>query len=240
MPTHTQSAARVAGVWLASASLLLLAALTLHPPPSPDPDQFMSIIADAGTRWRVAHWGAALALSAFVAASLIALATPSHLNSGGWKISAWALLAVSAAWVVTTAVAEATVIADAAMANDRETFLAWERFAEGKAMGFLGVAAALALIAAGEATTLEPATPRWSSWAAVAAALVAFAGWTLGTVLGVDAGGVVWLVSTIVLSLWTLWFGLAVALKKATGAAPTAESPTDPSAAETMTRRAAS
>jgi hypothetical protein len=211
MKTHADTATRVAGAWLAASSLLLVAALALHPPPSPDPDRFMAIIADAGVRWRIAHWFAALALSGFVATSLVALTTPSRLNADGWKMSAWALLAVSAAWVTTTAVAEATVIADAAISADRDTFHAWERFAEGKAMGFLGIAAALALIATTEATETQPATPRWAGWLAGAAGLAAIVGWTLGAILGVDAGAVIWLVSTMVLSLWTLWFGIAIA-----------------------------
>jgi hypothetical protein len=207
---HTDSNIRAAGGWLAAASLLLVGSLAPHPPPSPDLDTFMAIIANAGTQWVVAHWGAALALSAFVVAGLIVLTARSRLTQSWWTISAWAILPVAALWVVTTAVAEATVISHAAVAGDREAFQAWERFAEGKAMGFMGIALAVALIAANEARSGRAATPVWACWAGMAAALAALAGWTLGAVLGIGAGGLVWVASSLAMGLWTLWFGLAL------------------------------
>jgi hypothetical protein len=146
-----------------------------------------------------------------VVTSLIVLTAHSRLTENWWTISAWAILPVGAFWVVTAAVAEATVISHTALAGDRATFQAWQRFAEGKAMGFLGLALAIALIAGNEARSDQPTTPAWACWAAMAAALAAIAGWTLGMVLGVAAGGVIWLVSTRVMGLWTLWLGLALA-----------------------------
>jgi hypothetical protein len=211
MTTHPERTIRVAGGWLAAASLLFVGSLALHPPPSPDPDAFMQIIANAGTRWVVAHWAAALALSAFAVTSLIVLTAHSRLTENWWTISAWAILPVSSFWVLTAAVAEATVISHAARAGDQEMFQAWQRFAEGKAMGVLGLALSIALIAGNEARSGQPTTPAWACWAAIAAALGAFAGWTMGMVLDVAAGGIIWLVSAMAMGLWTLWLGLALA-----------------------------
>jgi hypothetical protein len=211
MTSHPELTVQVAGGWLAGASLLLVGALAFHPPPSADPDEFMRIIADAGTRWVVVHWIAALALSAFVVASLIVLSASSRLTSSWMTVSAWGLLPVSALWVVTTAVAEATVISHAAVIGAHEMFHAWHLFAEGKGMGFLGIALSTALIAGNEARARQPAVPASACWVAAAAALAALCGWTLGTIFGVTTGGIIWLFSTLLMSLWILWFGLALA-----------------------------
>jgi hypothetical protein len=111
---------------------------------------------------------------------------------------------------VTTAVAEATVISRAALEGDRATFHAWALFAEGKGMGFLGIALATALIAGNEALAREPTTPAWACWVGAAAATSALCGWTLGAILAISVGGIIWLFSTLLMTLWTLWFGLAL------------------------------
>lgn len=201
---------RTAGGWAAVAALVLTVSLAIHPPPSPVLSEFMTIIADAGTTWVVAHWLAAVGLSFFVVASLLVLTAGSRLTASSWTFSAWALLPVGAMWVMTTAVAEATVIADAAATGNVVTFEAWEGFAKGKSMGFLAIALSVAVIAAAEARAAGATTPRWAAWTASVAGVTAFMGWTVMLVGGVTAGGPVWLVSSLVFGLWFVWFGVGL------------------------------
>ncbi|WP_433625554.1 hypothetical protein [Halomicrococcus sp. NG-SE-24] len=202
---------KVAGVWLAVGSLVFVVSLVLHPPLSPDPGEFMATIADGPTRWVAAHWTAAMALTLFAIAGLIVLTAGSRLTQNGWTMTAWAVLVVGALWVTTTAVAEATVITEAAVAGDTATFEAWQLFAEGKAVGFGFLALAVAIIAGNEARSTRSVIPVWASWIGAAAGVVAFVGFVvLGLLLGIALGGPVWIASTIVMSLWTLWFGVAL------------------------------
>lgn len=206
------TATRVAGAWLAVGSVLFVASLVLHPPPPPDSGAFMAVIADGATQWVLAHWIAALALTVFAITGLLVLTTASRLSRDWWTMTAWAVLVVGALWVTTTAVAEATVITDAAVAGDAATFEAWQRFAEGKAVGFGFLAVAIAVIAGNEARSIHAVTPPWAAWIGAVAGVVAFVGFVvLGLLLGIAVGGPIWLVSTIVMSLWTVWFGVAIA-----------------------------
>lgn len=205
------AATRAAGAWLAVGSLLFVASLVLHPPPPPDSGEFMAVIAGGATQWVLAHWIAALALTVFAITGLLVLTTESRLSRDWWTMSAWAVLVVGALWVTTTAVAEATVITEAAVAGDTATFEAWQRFAEGKAVGFGFLAIAIAVIAGDEARSTHSVTPPWAAWIGAVAGIVAFVGFVvLGLLLGIAVGGPIWLVSTIVMSLWTLWFGVAM------------------------------
>lgn len=209
---RTSAGTRVAGAWLAVGSVLFLASLAFHPPPSPNPGEFMAVIADGPIQWVLAHWAAAMALTIFAITGLIVLTVESRLSQKWWTMTAWAVLIVGALWVTTTAVAEATVITEAAVAGDSATFEAWQLFAEGKAVGFGFLAVAIAVIAGNEARSTRSVTPVWASWIGAVAGIVAFVGFVvLGLVLGIAVGGLIWLVSTIVMSLWTLWFGVALA-----------------------------
>ncbi|WP_137286998.1 hypothetical protein [Halorussus salinisoli] len=208
---RTGAGTRVAGAWLAMGSVLFVASLALHPPPSPDLGEFMAVIANEPTQWVLAHWAAALALTLFAITGLLMLTTESRLSQNWWAMTAWALLVVGATWITTTAVAEATVITEAAVAGDTATFEAWQLFAEGKAVGFGFLAVAIAVIAGNEARSTRSVTPVWASWIGAVAGLVAFVGFVvLGLLLGIAVGGLIWLASTIVMSLWTLWFGIAL------------------------------
>lgn len=208
---RTGTSARVAGAWLAIGSLLFAVSLALHPPPAPNPGEFMAIIADGPARWVAVHWAAAMALTLFAIAGLLVLTAGSRLTRNGWLATAWAVLVLGALWVTTTAVAEATVITEAAVAGDTATFEAWQLFAEGKAIGFGFLALAVAAIAGNEARSTRSVTPAWAAWIGSVAAIVAFVGFVvLGLLLGIALGGLVWVVSTIVMSLWTLWFGVAL------------------------------
>ena len=82
--------------------------------------------------------------------------------------------------------------------------------AEGKATGFIFLALAVAVIAGNETRTSR-ATPVWASWMAVVAGVASFAGWVLGMWLDIAPGNLVWVISSLVMCLWTLWFGVAIA-----------------------------
>jgi hypothetical protein len=200
-------AVQVGGTWLAIASFLMIAALAFHGPIAPDLSDQMTRIADAATQWSVAHWAAAAALSLYAVAGLLVLSARSRLTEGWWTSTAWAVIPVAALWIMTTAVAETTVVAEAALSGKTETFEAWWSFAEGKATGFAFMALAVAVIAANEARSSEGATPPWTAWTGAAAGAASFAGWALGMWFGVAAGNVLWVVSSILMSVWTFWFG---------------------------------
>lgn len=208
--THTNSAIRTGGAWFAIASFLIILTLVLHGPIAPDLSDQMTRIAGHATRWAVSHWIAAAALSFYAVSGLIVLSSRSRLTDRWWTLSAWAVITVGGLWTVTTALAETTVVADAAAFGDTETFMAWWAFAEGKANGFAVVALAIAVIAGQEARGSYASTPKWSAWAAVVAGVAAFVGWVLGMWFEVGFGSPLWLVASIAMSLWTLWFGLAL------------------------------
>ncbi|MFC4439470.1 MULTISPECIES: hypothetical protein [Natrialbaceae] len=213
--SDAETGVQVAGAWLALGSLLLAVSLALHPPPSPDLGEFMASIAESSTLWVAVHWAAALALTVLAIAGLLMLTAGSRLTRAWWTMSAWAVLVVGALWVTTTAVAEATV------AGDTATFEAWQIFAEGKAVGFGFLAAAVAVIAVNEARSALSITPAWAAWIGAVAAVAAFIGYVvLGLVLGVAIGGPIWLASAIVMSLWTFWFGAGLARSESSRTEP--------------------
>jgi len=207
---RSETGMRAAGAWLAVASILLAAALVFHGPPSPDFGEQMSHIADGTLRWSIVHWVAAAALSSFAVAGLVALAAGSRLTEDWWTMSAWAALPIGALWTASTAVAEATVIFEAAIVGNRAVFDAWWVFAEGMANGFAFMALAFTIIAANEARTSCRATPPWAARVAAAAGAASFAGWVLGSWLGVAIGAPIWVVSSLVMCLWLAWFGVSL------------------------------
>lgn len=205
--SHTETATRVAGGWLAIASLLLAVSLVAHGPIHPDLGRQMQVIAESPTRWVVAHWGAAAALSFLAVAGLVVLTGRSRLTAGPWTMSAWAVLPISVLWTATTAVAEATAVTGAAVAGNTMAFDAWWAFSEGRATGFAFAALALAVVA-GDDARAGGITPAAASWIAAIAGVGAFSGWALGMWFGVRPGSLLWLVASVVLCLWTLWFGV--------------------------------
>ena len=202
--------ARVGGTWLAIASALMIAVLVLHGPISPDLNVQMTRIATGSMVWLVAHWIAAAGLSLYAVAGLVILTSESQLAEGWWTTTAWAVVPVGALWTLTTAVAEATVVTNAAVSGNAELFEAWWAFAEGKANGFAFVALAIAVIAGNDARKVEPITPAWAAWTAVIAGVASFTGWALGMWFGIGPGSVLWVASSILMSLWTFWFGVAL------------------------------
>lgn len=207
---HANEALRVAGTWLAIASLLMVVVLVTHGPISPDLDEQMRKVANGAMRWAVAHWLAAASLSLYAVTGLVVLTAGTRLTRGSWTLTAWAVLTVGALWTMTTAVAEATVVADAAAAGATATFEAWWAFAEGKATGFAFVALAVAVIAGNEARSRAGSGPAWPAWIGMVAGIGSFGGWALGMWVGVAAGSIVWVASSILMSMWTLWFGITL------------------------------
>jgi hypothetical protein len=212
---HTETAIRTAGRWLAAASLLMIAVFALHGPLAPDLGEQMTKIAAAPDRWRVAHWLAAAALSIYAITGLLVLTAGSRLTMSGATRSAWAVVSIGALWTLTTALAEATAVTAAAIEGRREAFESWWAFAEGKATGFAFVALAVATIAWAESRSSDPATPRWAAGVGVVAGVASFAGWALGMWMDVAAGSLLWVVASMVMSAWTLWFGLALVRHRA-------------------------
>ncbi len=48
------------------------------------------------------------------------------------------------------------------------------------------------------------------------AGVASFAGWALGRWLGVDFGNLLWVAFSVLMSVWTLWFGFALMRSRAT------------------------
>lgn len=209
--SHTDVGVRVAAMWLAIASIILAVSLLFHGPISPDFGIQMNRIADGSLRWSIVHWAAAAALSFFAVASLIMLTTGSRLTQEWWTLSAWALLPIGALWTASTAVAEATVIFNAAVTGNREVYESWWMFAEGRANGFAAMALAFTVIAANEAWVSHSVTPHWAARVAAVAGAASVLGWVLGSWLRLPFGAPIWLVGAIVMCLWLVWFGLSLA-----------------------------
>jgi hypothetical protein len=211
MMRHTDRSIRVGGTWFAIASFLMIVVLVLHGPISPDLGEQMTRVSDMVLKWSVAHWIAAAGLSLHAVAGLVILTSQSRLTGGWWTTTAWAVIPIAALWTLTTAVAEATVVSDAARYGNREVFDVWWAFAQGKANGFAFLALAVAVIAGNEAQSAERAVPVWSAWIAIIASVVSFTGWALGMWFGMGLGGVIWVISSILMSAWSVWFGVALA-----------------------------
>lgn len=208
--TGTDTRTRTGGAWLGVGALLLAVGLVLHPPPSAQ-GEFASVIAGGPTRWVAAHVVTAFALFVLTVAALLLTTSDSRLTHSWWTTSAWASLMIAALWITTAAVAEATVVTEAAVAGDTATYEAWQLFAEAHSVAFVPLALAFVVIAGDDARRAIGVTPAWASWLGAAAGVLALAGYVLGLGLGIGAAGVVWLVASVVMSLWALWFGLTLA-----------------------------
>lgn len=208
--TDASQAVRAGGFWLVAASFCMIIVLLVHGPIDPDPTAQMAKIASHPLRWAVVHWIAAAGLSLFAIVGLILLTSHSHLTDGFWRLTAWAVISMGAFWTMTTAVAEATVITTAAVGGTTETFTSWWAFAEGKAIGFAVLALGIALVGSNEAREPTGATPAWSAWVATAAGVASFLGWALGMWLEIRPANQLWVVASVTMCLWTLWFGMAL------------------------------
>ena len=209
--SNTDARIQVGGAWLSIGAIALIASLLLHAQPSPVPNEFMSNIAAEPVQWMIAHWLGALSSTLFVIAGLIILTTHSRLTHRWWSVTAWAVVIVGSLWITSTALIEATVGLSAAVDGDVATFVEWQLFGQALALAFVGVAPALAVIAYNEARNGPETTPVWASWIGAAAGIVAAAAFALVIGMGVSMAGIVWIPTTIVMSLWIVWFGLSLA-----------------------------
>lgn len=209
--TRHQAGLRAAGAWLAVGSILLALALLFHGPLHPDLQVQMTHIAEASTRWVVVHWIAAASLSCFVVSAVLILVSGTRFTSTAATMSAWAVVCVAALWTLTTAVSEATVIADLAVSGDLAQFEAWWSFAEGNGNGFSLLALAVAMIAWNETQASQRLVPRWSAVVGAATGIASFAGWGLGVWLNIGPANLLWVLASGVMCLWLAWLGTAMA-----------------------------
>jgi hypothetical protein len=121
------------------------------------------------------------------------------------------VLLVGALWTLTTAVLEATVIADLAASRDFSQFQSWWSFAEGKANGFSLLAVAVALIGWNEIKVPNAFVPKWSAGVGAGAGLASFAGWALGVWFDIGPANLMWVVASMVMCVWLAWLGIAIA-----------------------------
>ena len=69
---------------------------------------------------------------------------------------------------------------------------------------------AVAVIAGNEAQRTEGVTPAWAAWTAMVAGVASFTGWALGMWFGIRLGNLLWLATSILMSAWIVWFGIAL------------------------------
>jgi hypothetical protein len=198
-----------AGLWLGAGASILVAALVFHGPPDADPSVQMQHISEAHLRWALVHWGAAAALFLISGAGFLTLLDQSAGRSSAPIRSAWLVLALGALMTVSTAVSEASVVAAAAYAGDKASFVSWWAFSGGMANGFFALALASAFIASAEAQSDAGVMPRWPSVGGAIFGLLSAIGWGLGEQLGFEIGGPIWLISTVLMCIWLAWFGFA-------------------------------
>lgn len=209
---------KTARLWLACGAGLLAAALVFHGPPDPDLTAQLHHVADGSDRWAIVHWTAAVSLFLLSGAAFLALLGRAAGETLPGHSGAWMVMALGALATLTTAVAEAAVVAKAAHAGDQATFDTWWAFSSGMANGFFALAIATGLIALAVVRSDRGDMPVWVGALGAVAGFLSALGWMLGQHLGVWVGGPVWLVSTLVMCLWLVWFGLAGQRLETTGA----------------------
>ena len=202
------STTKTARFWLATGAALLSAALVFHGPPNPDLTIQLENVADGSHRWSAVHWTAAVSLFLISGAAFLALYGRAAGESLPGHPGAWMVMALGALTTFTTAVTEAAVVAEAAHAGDQATFDIWWAFSSGMANGFVALAIATGFIALAVARADEPEMPFWAASLGAAAGFLSALGWTLGEHMGVWIGGPIWLISTLVMCLWLVWFGV--------------------------------
>lgn len=192
-----QATDRAARLWLATGAGLLVSALVFHGPPDPDLTVQSSHIADGGNRWAIVHWTAAVALFLMSGGAFLTLFSTAAGSIRTGQPGAWMIMALGALTTFTTAVSEAAVLAAAAHAGDQAAFDTWWAFSTGMANGFFALVIAVGLIALGAFRAKAEPMPKW----------VAAIGMAAGFLSAI--GGPIWLIATMVMCLWLIWFALA-------------------------------
>ncbi|SDB20355.1 hypothetical protein [Bauldia litoralis] len=203
------STTRTARMWLGTGSALLSAALVFHGPPDTDLTVQLHHVADGSQRWSIVHWTAAVSLFLISGGAFLALFGQAAGENLPGHPGAWMVMALGALATFTTAVAEAAVVAEAAHAGEQATFDIWWAFSSGMANGFFALAIATGFIALAVVRSNHREMPVWAAAVGTAAGFLSALGWTLGEHMGVSIGGPVWLISTLAMCLWLVWFGLA-------------------------------
>jgi hypothetical protein len=209
MPDKPKSNNGIAGLWLGTGASLLIIALVFHGPPDPDLSVQMQHIAEGHVRWALVHWTAAVALFLMSGAGFLKLIDQ---NTGGYIAgirSAWLVFALGALLTVSTAVSEAAVVSAAANAGDKAAFHSWWEFGGGMGNGFFALAVATAFIAFAEARSDSGITPVWACAAGTVVGVLSAVGWSLGEHFNIGIGGPIWLISTLLMCAWLVWFGFA-------------------------------
>lgn len=200
---------RTARLWLGAGASLLVAALIFHGPPDPDLTVQLHHVADGSDRWSIVHWTAAISLFLISGAAFLTLLGAAAGAAMTGHPGAWMVMALGGLTTFTTAVSEATVVAAAAHAGDQAAFDTWWAFSSGMANGFFALAIAVGLIALAELLAEDGRLPKWAAAIGTATGFLSALGWSLGEQLGIAIGGPIWLISTIVMCLWLIWFALA-------------------------------
>ncbi len=203
---------RTARLWIGMGAALLSVALVFHGPPDPDLSVQLHNVADGSHRWSIVHWTAAVSLFLISGGAFLALSGRAAGETLPGHPGAWMVMALGAMATFTTAVTEAAVVAEAAHHGDQATFDIWWAFSSGMANGFFALAVATGFIALAIARAGNREMPRWVAAIGSVAGFLSALGWTLGEHMGVWIGGPIWLISTLVMCLWLVWFGLAAFL----------------------------
>ncbi|MCG6882920.1 MAG: hypothetical protein LJE62_04100 [Silicimonas sp.] len=204
--TETTKTARL---WLATGAALLSAALVFHGPPDPDLTVQLQHVADGSHRWAIVHWTAAISLFLISGSAFLVLLGRAAGERVPGHSGAWMVMALGALTTFTTAVTEAAVVSEAAHSGDQSAFDTWWAFSGGMANGFFALAIATGFIGLAALRSEDRELPAWAAALGAAAGFLSAFGWSLGEHMGVWIGGPIWLISTLLMCLWLVWFGLA-------------------------------
>ncbi|MDX1601316.1 MAG: hypothetical protein R3191_07380 [Anaerolineales bacterium] len=201
---------KLAGGLLSTGALIALVGLALHPQPAPDVNGQIAKLSSKASLWTAVHWAIAAGVSLMTAAGLVILQARSRLTRHWWTLTTWSLALIATLAMSLNAVVEATAVKQAALAGSVPQFEVWESFAFGMALAIPVFALAFAVIAASEARSPAGMTPTPVASLAAVAGVISTIGGLLWFALEIRVAGLAWALSTMLLFIWILWFGLAI------------------------------